>query len=143
MQRIYLDHNATTPPSAAVVEGLTAALRDAYGNPSSIHHFGQKAKALVDDARSQVAALIGAEPSEVLFTSGGTEAINLAVKGSAWAGKGTGNRIVTTGVEHEAVVFRQPEVPHRLQSAAVRVGRAGVGACVQKAAGGVPKKDYQ
>jgi cysteine desulfurase len=105
VQRIYLDHNATTPPSPGVVDAIGGVLRDAYGNPSSIHHFGQKAKALVDDARSQVAALIGAEPSEVLFTSGGTESDNIAVRGVAEALEQGGRRhLITSAIEHEAVL---------------------------------------
>ena len=83
MQRVYLDHNATTPVHPAVVEAMTKALREDFGNPSSVHHFGQRAKAAIDQARSAVAALIGAEPSEVVFTSGGTESDNFAIRGVA------------------------------------------------------------
>src|SRR4029453_7568244 len=83
VQRIYLDHNATTPLLPAVIDRMTAVLREEFGTPSSIHHFGQQAKAAVDDARSQVAELIGADPSEVLFTSGGTEGDNIAIRGAA------------------------------------------------------------
>src|SRR4029450_9489188 len=85
VQRIYLDHNATTPLLPAVIDRMTAVLREEFGNPSSVHHFGQQAKAAVDDARSQVAELIGADPSEVLFTSGGTEGDNIAIRGAAEA----------------------------------------------------------
>src|SRR5688572_26640547 len=72
--RSYFDHNATTPPDPAVIEAVVRALAEDFGNASSVHHFGQRAKALLDDARSAVADLIGAEPAEVVFTSGGTEA---------------------------------------------------------------------
>ena len=85
MQRIYLDHNATTPMHPAVIDRMTAALRDEYGNPSSVHHFGQRAKAALDEARTAVAGLIGAEPAEVVFTSGGTEGDNFAIRGVAEA----------------------------------------------------------
>src|SRR6187402_2228542 len=85
VHRIYLDHNATTPLLPAVIDRMTAILREEFGNPSSVHHFGQQAKAAVDDARSQVAELIGADPSEVLFTSGGTEGDNIAIRGAAEA----------------------------------------------------------
>ena len=78
---IYLDYNATAPVPAEVADAVSAALRDCPGNASSIHAFGQRAKALLDEARSSVARLIGAEPSEIVFTSGGTEADNLAVRG--------------------------------------------------------------
>ena len=105
MQRIYLDHNATTPVAPAVLERMMAALRDEFGNPSSVHHFGQRAKASLDEARSQVAALIGADPSEVVFTSGGTESDNYAIRGAAEALEATGRRhLIASGIEHEAVL---------------------------------------
>jgi cysteine desulfurase len=105
VQRIYLDHNATTPPLAAVAERMMAVLRDEFGNPSSVHHFGQQAKALMDEARTEVANLIGAEPSEVLFTAGGTEADNIAIRGAAEALEAAGRRhLVASAIEHEAVL---------------------------------------
>lgn len=103
--RVYFDYNATTPPSAEVVERVAAATRDLFGNASSVHHFGQQAKAALDEARSAVAALIQADPSEVVFTSGGTEADNLALRGAAEALEPTGRRhLVATAIEHEAVL---------------------------------------
>lgn len=103
--RIYLDHNATTPLYPEVVSAMTAVLSDTYGNASSIHAFGQQAKTVVDDARAAVAALLGAEPTEVVFTSGGTEADNLALRGAAEALEHTSRRhLVTTGIEHEAII---------------------------------------
>ena len=103
--RIYFDHNATTPVDPAVVETLTAVLRDDYGNASSVHHFGQQAKARLDDARSAVASLIGAEASELVFTSGGTEADNFALRGVAEALEPTGRRhLIASAIEHEAVL---------------------------------------
>ena len=105
MNRVYFDHNATTPLSPAVADRMAAALRDQWGNPSSVHHFGQQAKAAIDEARSAVAALIGADPTEVVFTSGGTESDNLAIRGAAEALERTGRRhLVTSGIEHEAVL---------------------------------------
>ena len=105
MQRIYLDHNATTPLLPAVVDRMTATLREEFGNPSSVHHFGQRAKAAIDEARSAVAALIGADPSEVVFTSGGTESDNFAVRGVAEALEPTGRRhLIASAIEHEAVL---------------------------------------
>jgi cysteine desulfurase len=104
-QRIYLDHNATTPLHPAVVDRMAATLREEFGNPSSVHHFGQKAKAVVDEARSAVAALIGADPSEVVFTSGGTESDNYAIRGLAEALEATGRRhLIASAIEHEAVL---------------------------------------
>ncbi|HVG55374.1 MAG TPA: IscS subfamily cysteine desulfurase [Vicinamibacterales bacterium] len=103
--RIYLDHNATTPPAAEVVDAMATALREQFGNPSSVHHFGQVAKAALDDARSAVAALVGGDPSEVVFTSGGTESDNFAIRGVAEALEATGRRhLIATAIEHEAVL---------------------------------------
>ena len=103
--RIYLDHNATTPVAPAAAEAMMRALQDLFGNASSVHYYGQQAKAAVDAARSEVASLIGAEPSEVIFTSGGTEADNFAIRGAAEALETTGRRhVITSGIEHEAVL---------------------------------------
>jgi len=103
--RIYLDHNATTPVDPAVADAMMRALQDLFGNASSVHYYGQQAKAAIDDARSAVAALIGAEPSEIVFTSGGTEADNFAIRGVAEALEVTGRRhLITCGIEHEAVL---------------------------------------
>jgi cysteine desulfurase len=103
--RIYFDHNATTPVDPAVVEVTTRALREDFGNASSVHHFGQRAKAVLDEARSHVAALIAAEPSEIVFTSGGTEADNFALRGVADAYEVTGRKhLIASSIEHEAVL---------------------------------------
>jgi len=103
--RIYLDHNATTPPSDAVVGRMSAILRDEFGNPSSVHHFGQRAKAIIDEARSAVAALISADPGDVVFTGGGTEGDNLAIRGAAEALEATGRKhLIASAIEHEAVL---------------------------------------
>ncbi|HYT67535.1 MAG TPA: cysteine desulfurase family protein, partial [Vicinamibacterales bacterium] len=103
--RAYFDHNATTPPDPAVIDAVARALADDFGNASSVHHFGQRAKAVIDEARSAVAELIGAEPTEVVFTSGGTESDNLALRGAAEALAPGGRRhIITSSIEHEAVL---------------------------------------
>ena len=105
MSRVYFDHNATTPIDAAVVDAMRRALVEDFGNPSSVHYFGQRAKALLDEARSSVATLIGGEPAEVVFTSGGTEADNLAIRGAAEALEPTGRRhLIASSIEHEAVL---------------------------------------
>ena len=105
MQRIYLDHNATTPVLPAVVDRMAGVLREEFGNPSSVHHFGQQAKAILDEARTAVAALIAAEPAEVVFTSGGTEGDNACIRGVAEALEPSGRRhLITTAIEHEAVL---------------------------------------
>ncbi|AMY10615.1 Cysteine desulfurase [Luteitalea pratensis] len=103
--RIYLDHNATTPVDPDVIEAVAAAMRDDFGNASSVHHFGQQAKARLDDARQDVAALVGGALTEVVFTSGGTEADNFALRGVAEALEPLGKRhLVTSSIEHEAVL---------------------------------------
>ncbi len=103
--RIYLDYNATAPVPGEVADAVSAALRECPGNASSIHAFGQRAKAVLDEARTAVAGLIGAEPSEIVFTSGGTESDNLAVRGIAEArSNGDPVALVTTTIEHEAVL---------------------------------------
>jgi cysteine desulfurase len=103
--RVYFDYNATTPLAPEVIEAVARASRDTFGNASSVHHFGQQAKATVDDARSAVAALINADPSEIVFTSGGTEADNFAIRGAADALEPTGRRhLIASAIEHEAVL---------------------------------------
>jgi cysteine desulfurase len=99
---VYLDHNATTPVAPEVLDAMLPYLRDHYGNPSSDHPFGRRAAAAVDQARGRVAALIGAEPGEIVFTSGGTESNNLAIRGTASVADPTRRRMVTTVVEHPA-----------------------------------------
>jgi cysteine desulfurase len=101
---IYLDHAATTPLRRESLEAMLPLLTDVYANPSSVHGAGRLARAALDDSRERVAAALNAQPREIVFTSGGTEAINLALKGVAWAGKARGNRIVTTAVEHHATL---------------------------------------
>src|SRR3954469_1900043 len=103
--RIYFDHNATTPMAPEVIDTVLRTTKDVFGNASSIHHFGQQAKATIDDARSAVAVLLHADPSEIVFTSGGTESDNLAIRGAAEALEPTGRRhLIATGIEHEAVL---------------------------------------
>jgi cysteine desulfurase len=100
---IYLDHAATTPLRREALEAMLPYLTERFGNASSPHAFGRAAHAGLDEARERVALAIGAQPREIVFTSGGSEANNLAVKGAAWAGKARGHRIVTTAVEHHSV----------------------------------------
>jgi cysteine desulfurase len=107
MNRIYLDHNATTPVDAAVLDAMLPFFSGDFGNASSIHVFGQRARAAVETAREQVAALINARPQEIVFTSGGTESDNHAIFGiiaNAQQSSGASPHIVTTAVEHEAVL---------------------------------------
>ena len=102
---IYFDHNATTPLHPAVLEGMTRVLAEDFGNASSVHAFGQHAKAHLDTARARLAALIGADPADIVWTAGGTEADNFAVRGiaEAWQPRGR-THLVTSGIEHEAVL---------------------------------------
>jgi cysteine desulfurase len=103
--RIYLDYNATAPPLPEVVDAVSRVMTATFGNPSSVHAFGQQAKAELDAARASVAHLIGAEASEVVFTAGGTESDNLAVRGAAEALEPAGRRhLIATAIEHEAVL---------------------------------------
>ena len=100
---IYLDHAATTPLRREVLDAMLPFLTESYGNPSSAHSFGRATRSALDDAHERVARALNAEGREIVFTSGGTEANNLALKGAAWAGKAHGHRIVTSAVEHHAV----------------------------------------
>jgi cysteine desulfurase len=104
MRRIYLDHAATTPTHPEVVKAMMPFLTDAFGNPSSIYSYGQEAKGAVEEARTKVAELVGARSEEIVFTSGGTEADNFALKGVAYADEHKGNHIITTSIEHHAVL---------------------------------------
>jgi cysteine desulfurase len=103
--RVYFDYNATTPLAPSVVDAVAAAMRDLYGNASSVHHFGQQAKAALDEARSAIASLVEGDPSEIVFTSGGTESDNFAIRGAAEALEPTGRRhLIASAIEHEAVL---------------------------------------
>ncbi len=101
---IYFDYNATTPLDARVREAMLPFLDGVWGNPSSVHHVGRQARALLDDARDRAAKVLGAKPSEVIFTSGGTESNNLAVFGAARLRKPKGRHIITSAIEHHAVL---------------------------------------
>jgi len=103
MKRIYLDYAATTPADPEVVEAMQPYFFEKFGNPSSIHSFGQEARKAVDESREAAASFLGAESDEIVFTSGGTEANNFAVQGIAYAMQHKGNHIVTTAIEHHAI----------------------------------------
>ncbi|MDQ5984880.1 MAG: Cysteine desulfurase IscS [Syntrophus sp. SKADARSKE-3] len=103
MKSVYMDYAATTPTDPDVVKAMLPYFSERYGNPSSLHAFGQSAKHAVEESREAVAALIGAKAEEVVFTSGGTESNNFALKGTAWAMKSRGNHIITSAIEHHAV----------------------------------------
>ena len=104
MKRIYLDHNSTTPLHPGVLEAMLPYYKEAFGNPSTIYSFGQETRKATDEAREKVANLIGASPEEIIFTSGGTEADNVALKGVAAALEKKGKHIVTSSIEHHAVL---------------------------------------
>jgi len=103
MRRIYLDYAATTPVDPAVLEAMLPYFSEQFGNPSSLHAFGQQARAAMENAREGIAAFLGAKPAEIVFTSGGTESNNFAIKGVAYARRKKGDHIITTGIEHHAV----------------------------------------
>ena len=102
-RRVYLDNSATTPVDPEVLEAMLPFLTEKFGNASSIHHFGQEARAAVDKARHQVAALVNSRPNEVVFTSGGTESNNLAVRGLVQSNRKYGTHIIASTIEHPAV----------------------------------------
>lgn len=104
MKRTYMDHAATTPTDVEVVKAMEPYFSLKYGNPNSIHSFGQEAREAVEEAREKIAHLIGANSSEIIFTAGGTEADNYAIKGIAWANQKKGNHIITSKIEHHAVL---------------------------------------
>ncbi len=104
MQPVYLDYNATTPIDPAVVEELLPYLNEAFGNPSSSHPYGKKAKEAVDLARTRVAALLGCDSEQIVFTSGGTESNNQALIGGAFANRDRGRHLISTAVEHPSVL---------------------------------------
>ena len=102
MNRIYLDHNATTPIAPEVLDAMMPYLTEQYGNASSIHAFGQNAREAVEQARISVAALLGAKPADIMFTSGGTESINHAILGAVSAASGKAKHVITSAIEHVA-----------------------------------------
>jgi len=104
VKRVYFDNSATTQTHEDVAKIIVEYMTEKYGNPSSIHSFGREAHKAVEEARAQVATLFGANPNEIFFTSGGTEADNLAIKGVALANRKKGNHIITTAIEHHAVL---------------------------------------
>jgi cysteine desulfurase len=104
MKRIYLDYAATTPMRSEVLEEMQPYLTEAFGNPSSIYSYGHEARAGIDKARTAVASLLGAREEEIVFTGGGTEADNFAIKGIGFANRSKGNHIITSSIEHHAVL---------------------------------------
>lgn len=129
MRRIYLDHNATTPLAPEVFEAMKPYLTEEFGNASSIHGWGQQAKAAVEEARESVAQLLGAQPGEIVFTSGGTESDNTAILGAVEAARthGGAKHVVTTAIEHHAVLYTMRALEQRgIPVTYVPVGSAGV-----------------
>ncbi|MGL5270438.1 MAG: cysteine desulfurase family protein, partial [Selenomonadaceae bacterium] len=133
MKPIYFDYAATTPTDQEVAALMADVMVHSFGNPSSVHGFGREALAIVAKARRQLAELIGARPQEIVYTSGGSESDNLALKGAAYACRQRGNHIVTTAIEHHAllhscqqlegqgftVTYLQPDKDGRIDPAAV------------------------
>ena len=131
MRRVYLDNNATTPLAPEAFEAMRPFLVDDFGNASSIHAYGQKARAAVEQAREQLAGLLNARPSEIVFTSGGTEADNAALLGLVENARSESKHVVTTAIEHTAVLH----TARALEQPGVRVtyGRVGAGGVVDPA----------
>lgn len=101
---MYLDYAATTPTDPVVVKAMLAYFTECFGNPSSIHSYGQRCKAAIEEARVKIASVLGAKPEEIIFTSGGTESNNFALKGVAYANENAGNHIITSSIEHHAII---------------------------------------
>jgi len=127
MKPVYLDYNATTPIDSEVADAMLPYLHECYGNPSSLYEYGMEAKKAVETARRQVAGLLNCTPEEIVFTSGGTESNNFALKGTAFANRAKGNHIITSRIEHPAVeeVFKYLEA-HGFQASYVHVDNAGL-----------------
>jgi cysteine desulfurase len=126
MQRIYLDYNATTPVDPAVIAAMHSVLETTYGNPSSVHWFGQQARAVVEQARESVARLVGAQSTEIVFTSCGTESDNSAIRSSAAAAGGGRRKILYSAVEHHAVIHSARGLAEEGYTAeSIRVGGDG------------------
>jgi cysteine desulfurase len=127
MQRYYFDHNATTPVAEEALAAMLPCFRETYGNASSIHHFGQSARTLVERARQQVAALLHCRPREILFTSGGTESDNIAILGTVRASSRSGKHVITSTIEHPAVLNTcQALEKEGVEVSYVKVGSSGV-----------------
>jgi cysteine desulfurase len=126
MRRIYLDHNATTPVDPRVLDAMLPFLREDFGNPSSLHWFGQRARGAVEEARARVAELVAADPGEIVFTSGGSESDNAALRGVAAKAKAPRTGIVCTAIEHHAVLNAAKALGDQGRPVAiVRVGESG------------------
>ena len=104
MKKVYLDHNATTPVHPEVLKAMLPYFSEIYGNASSIHYFGRQARAALEQSRETISGILGCQPEEVIFTSGGTESDNFAIKGTAWQYKDRGRHIITSAIEHPAVL---------------------------------------
>jgi len=128
MRTVYLDYNATTPLDPEVRKAMLPFLGETFGNPSSVHHIGRKARALLDDARERLAKVWGCKPSEIVFTSGGTESVNLAIFGAARAFQAKGRHLITSTIEHHAVLhcFEYLEKKEGFEVTYLPVGSGGV-----------------
>ena len=113
MRRVYLDNNATTPVAPEVFEAMKPYLLDDYGNASSIHWYGQRARAAIEASREQLARLLNSRPSEIVFTSGGTESDNHSLFGIVGASRAETKHVITTTIEHSAVLHTAKELEKR------------------------------
>ena len=104
MKPIYMDHSATTPVAAGVLEAMIPYFSDKFGNASSLHGFGREAKEALEESREKVARLLHAHPEEIVFTSGGTESDNMALKGIARRNRNSDRHIITSSIEHPAIL---------------------------------------
>lgn len=127
MRKIYMDHNATTPVHPAVLEAMLPYFREIFGNASSVHSFGREARVAMEDARDKIAEFIGAQPRELIFTSGGTESDNFAIEGAAYENSKKGKHIITFNIEHHAVLNTCKHLEtHGFEVSVLGVDRHGV-----------------
>lgn len=128
MRTVYLDYNATTPLDPKIQSSMLPFLDSVWGNPSSIHHLGRKARAVLDDARDRCSTVFGCRPSEIIFTSGGTESSNLAIFGTARRLRAKGRHLITSSIEHHAVLhsFRYLEQREGFEVTYLPVDRSGL-----------------
>jgi cysteine desulfurase len=127
MRKVYMDHNATTPVHPAVLETMLPYFREIFGNASSVHSFGREARVAMEEARDKIAEFIGAQPREVIFTSGGTESDNFAIEGAAYENSKKGKHIITCNIEHHAVLNTCKHLEtHGFEVSVLGVDRHGV-----------------
>lgn len=143
---VYLDHSATTPTDPRVLEAMLPYFGEVYGNALSAHQFGRKAEQAIETARLTIAKILNCKPTEIIFTSGGSESDNLAIRGAAWAAKqaGKGNHLITTPIEHSAIGKTMQQMAHVMgfEQTVIPVSKQGLVNCSDFAAAITPKTTF-